>query len=59
LLPAAGWPAGRAIRAGPVALARLEVRGVEALKGRIFRIALMLATFAALVAVVAADTKWK
>jgi hypothetical protein len=39
--------------------ARLEVRGVELLKHRLFRIALTLATLAALVMVVAADGKWK
>jgi hypothetical protein len=32
---------------------------VEAFKGRIFRIALMLATFIALVSAFAADTKWR
>jgi hypothetical protein len=35
------------------------VRGVELLKRRIFRIALMLATFAGLVSVFAAETKWR
>ncbi|HZD72036.1 MAG TPA: hypothetical protein VFA45_24915 [Actinomycetes bacterium] len=39
--------------------ARLEVRGVELLKRRLIRIALTLATFAALVSAVAADGKWK
>ena len=41
-----------------VALARLEVRGVDLLKRRFFRIVLTLATFAALVVVLAADVKW-
>jgi hypothetical protein len=35
------------------------VRGVELLKRRLFRIALTLATFAALVLAVAADGRWK
>jgi hypothetical protein len=37
---------------------RLEVRGVEFLKHRLFRIALTLATLGALVMIVAADSKW-
>jgi hypothetical protein len=36
----------------------MEVRGVDLLKHRIFRIALMLATLAALVSVVGAAAKW-
>ncbi len=45
------------VRSG-FAHARLEVRGVELLRRRLFRITLTLATFAGLVAVVAADVKW-
>jgi hypothetical protein len=36
----------------------MEVRGVELLKRRIFRIALMLATLAGLVSAVGATVKW-
>ncbi len=52
-------PLAARFRAGPVALARLEVGGVELLKRRLFRIVLTLATLVALVSAVAADGKWK